>query len=73
MPRLRYLGRDEEGEPMWVDPSDAPPLTHRKGLGKPMNEMSQAEAVLHGYKNLEEKGWKSAFTKKEILRTWKEA
>lgn len=71
MPRLRYLGRDEEGEPIWVDPADAPPLRVRKGLGKPHYEMSQAEQVMHGYKQLEEKGWKSAYSKQDILRTWK--
>jgi len=71
MPRLRYLGRDEEGDPIWVEPREATHLTPRHD-GKPQSEMTQSEAVLHGYKNLENKGWRSAFSKQEILRTWKE-
>lgn len=68
MPRLRYLGRDEEGEPLWSETKSAPQTRRFESHHK-----TQAECVLHGYKQLEDKGWRSAYSKQDILKTWKES
>ena len=73
MPRLRYCGRDEDGEPVWKDLHEVPPEKNRSHAfyKKPTEAMSFREKILDGYKQQEDRGrFKSAYSPNHIKRLW---
>lgn len=66
MPTLRYMGKDEDGEAIWVESKKARHTTNKPCWEK----MTTREKALAGYRNMEDKGWKSAFSKNEVKRIW---
>ena len=73
MPRLRYCGRDEDGEPIWKDPSEVPPSKERGHAyyRKPYHAMDFEEKVFDGYRQEEQKpGFRSAYSKADIKQTY---
>lgn len=73
MPRLRYCGRDEDGEPVWKDLHEVPPDKQRSHnfYRKPYEAMDFEEKVYDGYRQEEQKpGFRSAFSKAEIKRLY---
>ncbi len=78
MSRIRYIGRDKDGEPVWVPIDEAPPTAMRVSRRLPRRDLKQKDVegmtpkqqVMRGYQQLEERGGRSVYSAKEIKRIW---
>lgn len=71
MPKLRYMGRDADGEPIWEEGSHRMTEPGQAFFRKPREAMSFDEQVFDGYRKKELAGnFRSSYTKNDIKRTY---
>ena len=71
MTKLRYLGRDEEGEPLWSMAATAIGSNKHNGRSRWQQEdMSFKDKVKEGFAKSEAKGWAQAYSKQAVKKIW---
>jgi len=69
MPRLRYCGRDDNGDPIWREHGAVEP----KNMGfsrMQYEDMTPKQKAFEGFKSQESRGWRSAYTKAQVKQIW---
>lgn len=64
MPKLRYMGRDKDGNPIWAENNERRP-SHWEDEDTPT-----AVKVWRGYRDREDKGGRTIFKPDAIKRIW---
>lgn len=73
MPKLRYHGRDKDGNPIWREPSPDDRTTTRRMSAWEVEDEPINRAVLRGYRDAELRGkFNSGFRAHRIKEIWAE-
>lgn len=68
MPKLRYMGRDRDGRPVWVENRE----DGRKHGRWEEEDEPMSKKVLRGYYQREQAGGRSVFPADFVKRVWEE-